>query len=81
MTSPLEYVKLNIRTEVGVNFFVWSFEPMATKSTRMKVTFECTECKNRNYDSFKNKRNDPDRLELKKYCPVCKKHTVHKESK
>ena len=54
---------------------------MATKSTRMKITFECTECKNRNYDSFKNKRNDPDRLELKKYCPVCKKHTVHKESK
>ncbi len=54
---------------------------MATKSMRMKVTFECTECKNRNYDSFKNKRNDPDRLELKKYCPVCKKHTVHKESK
>ena len=54
---------------------------MATKSTRMKVTFESTECKNRNYDSFKNKRNDPDRLELKKYCPVCKKHTVHKESK
>ena len=51
---------------------------MATKSTRMKITFECTECKNRNYDSFKNKRNDPDRLELKKYCPVCKKHTVHK---
>ena len=48
---------------------------------RTKVTFECTECKNRNYDSFKNKRNDPDRLELKKYCPTCKKHTVHKESK
>ena len=66
---------------VGCNFFVWSFHAMATKSTRMKVTFECTECKNRNYDSFKNKRNDPDRLELKKYCPVCKKHTVHKESK
>ena len=54
---------------------------MATKSTRMKITFECTECHNRNYDSFKNKRNDPDRLELKKYCPVCKKHTAHKESK
>ena len=46
-----------------------------------EIKFECTECKNRNYDSFKNKRNDPDRLELKKYCPVCKKHTVHKESK
>ncbi len=65
----------------GCNFFVWSFLTMATKTSRMKVTFECTECKNRNYDSFKNKKNDPDRLELKKYCPVCKKHTVHKESK
>ena len=54
---------------------------MATKSTRMKITFECTECTNRNYDSCKNKRNDPDRIELKKYCPTCKKHTVHKESK
>ena len=54
---------------------------MATKSTRMKITFAGTEGKNRNYDSFKNKRNDPDRLELKKYCPTCKKHTVHKESK
>ena len=52
-----------------------------TKSTRLKITFECTECKNRNYDSYKNKRNDPDRLQLNKYCPFCKKHTTHKESK
>lgn len=48
---------------------------------RAKVAFECTECKHRNYDSMKNKKNDPERLQLKKYCPFCKKHTVHKESK
>ena len=30
---------------------------------------------------MKNKKNDPERLQLKKYCPFCKKHTVHKESK
>ena len=54
---------------------------MATKSTRMKITFECTECKNRNYDSFKNKRNDPDRLELKKFCSRCGKQTVHRETR
>ena len=34
-----------------------------------------------NYDSQKNKKNNPERIELKKYCPNCKKHTVHKESK
>ncbi len=45
------------------------------------ITFACTECKNRNYNSEKNKKNDPDRIERKKFCPACKKHTVHKESK
>ena len=34
-----------------------------------------------NYDSQKNKKNDPDRIEVKKYCKFCKKHTVHKETK
>ncbi len=54
---------------------------MAVKSTRTKITFECEECKNKNYDSFKNKRNDPDRLQLRKYCPFCRKTTLHKETK
>ncbi len=48
---------------------------------RVKVTLACTECKQRNYDTIKNKKNDPDRLEMKKYCRFCKKHTSHKESK
>lgn len=48
---------------------------------RNKITLECTECKERNYDNYKNKKNDPDRLEMKKYCPTCRKHTVHKETK
>ena len=54
---------------------------MAVKTDRAKITFECTECKHRNYDSIKNKKNDPDRLVLSKYCPFCKKHTEHKEAK
>ena len=29
----------------------------------------------------KNKKNTPDRLELNKYCPFCRKHTVHNETK
>jgi large subunit ribosomal protein L33 len=48
---------------------------------RTIITFSCTECKRRNYSSTKNKRTTPDKLELKKYCRFCQKHTVHKESK
>jgi len=49
--------------------------------SRTKITFACTVCKQRNYDTMKNKKNDPDRMEIKKYCPFCRKHTDHKEAK
>ena len=48
---------------------------------RVKITLACTECKERNYCSKKNKKNDPDRLEMNKYCKKCRKHTLHKETK
>lgn len=41
----------------------------------------CTECKRRNYSTKKNKRNDPDRIELKKFCPWCRGHTLHRETR
>jgi large subunit ribosomal protein L33 len=48
---------------------------------RNAITMACTECKQRNYQTNKNKKNDPDRVELSKYCKFCKKHTLHKETK
>jgi large subunit ribosomal protein L33 len=30
---------------------------------------------------MKEKKNNPDRLEMKKYCRFCKKHTLHRETK
>lgn len=45
------------------------------------VTLACTECKQRNYTTTKNKRNTPDKLEFNKYCRFCKKHTGHRETK
>ncbi|WP_099203614.1 50S ribosomal protein L33 [Miniphocaeibacter massiliensis] len=48
---------------------------------RDKVTMECTECKNRNYNTNKNKKVTTNRLELKKYCKFCKSHTLHKETR
>ena len=45
------------------------------------ITLACTQCKDRNYSSMKNKRNTPDKVELSKYCRRCNDHTVHKETK
>ncbi|WP_366923278.1 50S ribosomal protein L33 [Metallumcola ferriviriculae] len=48
---------------------------------RVSIILACTDCKQRNYITSKNKRTNPDRKELKKYCPYCKTHTIHKETK
>ena len=39
------------------------------------------ECKQRNYNTTKDKKAHPERVEMKKYCRFCRKHTVHKETK
>lgn len=48
---------------------------------RVRITLACTECKQRNYNMTKEKKLHPERMETKKYCPFCKKHTMHKETK
>ena len=60
---------------------------MAKKGNRVQVILECTEHKTSGvsgtsrYISTKNKKNSPDRLELKKFNPILKKYTIHKEIK
>ncbi|MEW6725563.1 MAG: 50S ribosomal protein L33 [Bacillota bacterium] len=48
---------------------------------RVDVTLACSQCKRRNYITTKNKKSDPGRIELKKYCRWCGTHTPHKETK
>ncbi|MEA2103615.1 MAG: 50S ribosomal protein L33 [Candidatus Cloacimonadota bacterium] len=48
---------------------------------RVYIKLECTECKSRNYTTKKNRQTHPKRVVFKKYCPVCKKHTEHKETR
>ena len=48
---------------------------------RTRITLACTECKQRNYDTTKDKKAHPERMETKKYCKFCKSHTLHKETK
>lgn len=60
---------------------------MAKRGSRIQVILECTEHKTSGvagtsrYITTKNKKNTTDRIELKKYNPVLKKMTVHKEIK
>ena len=48
---------------------------------RTRITLACTECKQRNYNTTKDKKAHPERMETKKYCKFCKSHTLHKETK
>lgn len=48
---------------------------------REKVILICEVCLNRNYTTTKNKQTQKERLEMKKFCTTCNKHTLHKESK
>lgn len=52
------------------------------KGVRIQVTLECTEAPGTSrYTTTKNRRNTTERLELKKYNPKLRKHTVHREIK
>ncbi len=48
---------------------------------RVIVTLACTTCKERNYTTSKNKKNDANRMEMRKYCPRCRSHAVHRETR
>jgi large subunit ribosomal protein L33 len=56
---------------------------VASKSSdvRPKITMACVDCKDRNYITKKNRRNNPDRLGMNKFCPKCGKHTEHRETR
>ena len=54
---------------------------MARQTNRPVILLACTECKERTYETEKNKKNDPSRLEIRKYCPRDRRHTLHREAK
>lgn len=48
---------------------------------RVGITMACDVCKRRNYTTSKNRRTHTNRLELRKYCPFCRTHEVHRETR
>ncbi len=51
------------------------------KGGRDNIILQCTECKERNYVTTKNKKNTPNRLEFNKFCRRCRCHRLHRENK
>ncbi len=49
---------------------------MARGDVRIAVTLACEDCKRRNYQTNKSRRNSPDRIELRKFCRWCGRHTA-----
>ena len=77
--SGFPYREANVRTVTRINKIgrcrkVWL-------DNRVKITLRCDECKQRNYNTVKNKKNTSEKLERSKYCPFCRKHTKHVETK
>ncbi len=48
---------------------------------RTQAVLVCQECKEENYNFTRNKKVQLERMEVNKYCPRDKKHTLHKEKK
>lgn len=62
--------------------FVFYFsEVLMPRIKENLVKLECTDCHRINYYTRKNKKRVKTRLELKKFCKHCRKHTLHKETK
>jgi large subunit ribosomal protein L33 len=81
---------LRCRPRAGAGFFLArrqldhdlrSAPHMARGDVRIAVTLACEDCKRRNYQTNKSKRNNPDRISLRKYCKWCRRHTGHRETR
>lgn len=51
------------------------------KGKRDQVILKCTDCGNENYLTTRNKKTHTAKMEIKKFCPHCRKMTLHKEKK
>ena len=86
LTSDMEvrsffYAEKMTDTSSGMRKMTVQMKTLEVEVVRVKITLACTECKQRNYNMTKEKKNHPERMETKKYCKFCQRHTMHKETK
>ena len=75
-------LRSTVRFCLGAFFRQKQEEEMASKKQAVElIALQCSECKRKNYTTKKNRKNMQGKLELNKYCPFDRKHTLHKEAK
>tara|TARA_B100000524_G_scaffold200043_1_gene104127 strand:- start:611 stop:928 length:318 start_codon:yes stop_codon:yes gene_type:complete len=86
--SSLKGVKKGVALNHGIRYLCPpNLDTMAKKGNRIQVILECTEHKDSGmpgtsrYVTTKNRKNTPDRMEIKKFNPVLRRYTMHKEIK
>ncbi|MBI4094882.1 MAG: 50S ribosomal protein L33 [Candidatus Liptonbacteria bacterium] len=52
-----------------------------TKRSENLIRLKCSVCKRVNFYTRKNKKKVERKIELKKFCPWCRKYTIHKEAR
>ena len=61
-------------TSSGMRKMTMQMKTLEVEVVRVKITLACTDCKQRNYNMTKEKKNHPERMETKKYCKFCHHH-------
>jgi large subunit ribosomal protein L33 len=54
---------------------------MKPRKKEQSLILACSECQARNYSETINQKNHDDRIERRKYCPSCARHTIHRETR
>lgn len=65
----------------GGTFVLTDYDKVRKKMAAKKIALACTVCGSRNYTKPAGAATRTERLEIKKFCKYCKKHTLHRETK
>lgn len=71
-------VKCKLKNSLSLLFLIPNLLFMSQDNL---IKLRCKKCKEINYHSSKNKKTVKEKIELKKHCPFCRKHTDHVEMK
>ena len=81
LSEPDETNCLNFTWLIWYTRYAEKSQEGSHMATRENITLKCSVCGEENYIGTRNKRKHTEKFEIKKYCPVCKKMTLHKEKK
>ncbi|ADI02994.1 ribosomal protein L33 [Syntrophothermus lipocalidus DSM 12680] len=81
MAESLDGCRVKVDSDFGLCYSRIGNLRLGGAVMRVGITLACSQCKQRNYVTTKDKRKHPEKMEIRKYCRFCNTHTLHKETK